>query len=275
MKKNNIPIFYITHLDIFIKTLIMKLISWNLNGIRAVAKKGLNEIIEHMNPDIIGFQETKAQDNQVQEALFDLSGYHIYSNSAIKKGYSGTAILSKTKPIQIIKGIGIDKHDQEGRVLTAEFKDFYFVTVYVPNSGGDLHRLSYRKNWDNDFLNFIKKLEEDKIVYVCGDLNVAHQPIDLKNPNSNYNKTPGYTQDEIDGMNSFIKEGFIDTFRYFNPEKIKYSWWSYRFNCRAKNIGWRLDYFLTSKKGIETINDAFILNDIMGSDHCPVGIEIE
>tara|TARA_Y100000589_G_scaffold332180_1_gene390012 strand:+ start:10004 stop:10765 length:762 start_codon:yes stop_codon:yes gene_type:complete len=253
----------------------MKLISWNLNGIRAVAKKGLNEIIEHMNPDIIGFQETKAQDNQVQEALFDLSGYHIYSNSAIKKGYSGTAILSKTKPIQVIKGLGIEEHDQEGRVLTAEFKNFYFVTVYVPNSGGNLNRLTYRKRWDNDFLNFIKKLEQNKIVYICGDLNVAHQPIDLKNPKSNYNKTPGYTQDEIDGMNNFIKEGLIDTYRYFNPDKIKYSWWSYRFNCRAKNIGWRLDYFLTSKKGIDTINDTFILNDIMGSDHCPVGIEIE
>ena len=251
----------------------MKLISWNLNGIRAVAKKGLNDIIEHMNPDVIGFQETKAQDDQVQESLKDLEGYHIYSNSAIKKGYSGTAILSKIKPIQVMNGIGIEEHDQEGRVLTAEFNDFYFVTVYVPNSGGDLHRLSYRKKWDKDFLDFIKELEKKKIVYVCGDLNVAHQPIDLKNPSSNYNKTPGYTQDEIDGMNTFIKEGLIDTYRYFNPETVKYSWWSYRFNCRAKNIGWRLDYFLTSLKGLESIKDTFILNDIMGSDHCPVGIE--
>jgi len=252
----------------------MKLISWNLNGIRAVAKKGLNELIYQMNPDIIGFQETKAQDDQVKEALADLKGYNLYSNSAEKKGYSGTAILSKSKPLNVIYGIGIEEFDNEGRVLTLEFKNFYFTTVYVPNSGGQLLRLDYRVSWDKELLSFLKELELKKPVFACGDLNVAHQEIDLKNPKSNYNKSAGYMQEEIDGLNNFINAGFKDTFRHFNPETIKYSWWSYRFNSRARNIGWRIDYFLASEKLMETIKNTFILNEILGSDHCPVGIEI-
>ena len=251
----------------------MKLVSWNLNGIRAVAKKGLSDIIAHINADIIGFQETKAQDDQVQAALKNVSGYHIYSSSAIKKGYSGTAILSKKKPINVTYGLGIKEHDQEGRLICAEYESFYFITVYVPNSGSQLNRLNYRKIWDKDLLEYLKK--KNKPVFLSGDLNVAHQPIDLKNPKSNYNKTSGYTQDEIDGMTNFINSGFTDTFRYFYPEKIKYSWWSYRFNARAKNVGWRIDYFLASKNALELVKDAFIMNDVMGSDHCPVGIDLK
>ena len=250
----------------------MKLVSWNLNGIRAVEKKGLSDIIAHINADIIGFQETKAQDDQVQAALKNVSGYHIYSSSAIKKGYSGTAILSKKKPINVTYGLGIEEHDQEGRLICAEYESFYFITVYVPNSGNQLVRLDYRKKWDKDLLKYLKK--KNKPVFLSGDLNVAHQPIDLKNPKSNYNKTSGYTQDEIDGMTNFINSGFTDTFRYFYPEKIKYSWWSYRFNARAKNVGWRIDYFLASKNALELVKDAFIMNDVMGSDHCPVGIDL-
>ena len=252
----------------------MKLISWNLNGIRAVEKKGLIDIVEHINPDIIGFQETKAQDDQVSTALSNLNNYHIYSNSAIKKGYSGTAILTKNKPKSITYGMSIEEHDQEGRLICAEFDKFYFITTYVPNSGSGLKRLDYRERWDKDLLNFLKEKEIKKPVFLCGDLNVAHQPIDLKNPKTNYNKTAGYTQKEIDGLSNIINSGYIDTFRYFYPEKVKYSWWSYRFNSRDKNIGWRLDYFLSSLKGMELVKDAFILNDIMGSDHCPVGIEL-
>ena len=252
----------------------MKLISWNLNGIRAVAKKGLIDKIYSMNPDIIGFQETKAQDDQVREALFGIQGYHIYSNSAQKKGYSGTAILAKKEPLNTLYGIGVEEFDNEGRVLTCEFDDFYFTTVYVPNSGGQLLRLDYRTQWDKAFLNFLKNLELKKPVVVCGDFNVAHKDIDLKNPKPNYNKSAGYMQVEIDGLTNYFNAGFLDTYRHFHPQNIKYSWWSYRFNSRAKNIGWRIDYFLSSAELTNKLKDAFILNDMMGSDHCPVGIEI-
>ena len=252
----------------------MKLISWNLNGIRAVAKKGLIDKIYSMNPDIIGFQETKAQDDQVREALFGIQGYHIYSNSAQKKGYSGTAILAKKEPLNTLYGIGVEEFDNEGRVLTCEFDDFYFTTVYVPNSGGQLLRLDYRTQWDKAFLNFLKNLELKKPVVVCGDFNVAHKDIDLKNPNPNYNKSAGYMQVEIDGLTNYFNAGFLDTYRHFHPQNIKYSWWSYRFNSRAKNIGWRIDYFLSSAELTNKLKDAFILNDMMGSDHCPVGIEM-
>jgi exodeoxyribonuclease-3 len=251
----------------------MKLVSWNLNGIRAVEKKGLSTILEHINADIIGFQETKAQDDQVLEALKEVSGYHIFSNSAVKKGYSGTAILSKKEPIKVTYGLGIEEHDQEGRLICAEYEDFYYITVYVPNSGTGLVRLKYRTKWDNDLLEFVNN--KDKPVFLCGDLNVAHQELDLKNPKSNYNKTAGYTQFEIDGMTNYINSGFTDTFRHFYPQEIKYSWWSYRFSARLKNIGWRLDYFLASEDALNMVNDAFILNDVMGSDHCPVGIELK
>ena len=252
----------------------MRLISWNLNGIRAVAKKGLIEKIYSMNPDVIGFQETKAQNDQVREALFGIDGYEIFSNSAEKKGYSGTAILSKKKPISFQNGIGIEEFDNEGRVLTCEFEEFYFVTVYVPNSGGQLLRLDYRISWDKAFLQFLKNLERTKPVIVCGDFNVAHQPIDLKNPKANYNKSAGYMQQEIDGLDNYLNSGFIDTYREFYPDSIAYSWWSYRFNARAKNIGWRIDYFLSSNSIKNQIKDAFILDQMMGSDHCPVGIEM-
>ena len=251
----------------------MKLVSWNLNGIRAVEKKGLSTILEHINADIIGFQETKAQDDQVLEALKEVSGYHIFSNSAVKKGYSGTAILSKKEPIKVTYGLGIEEHDQEGRLICAEYEDFYYITVYVPNSGTGLVRLKYRTKWDNDLLEFVNN--KDKPVFLCGDLNVAHQELDLKNPKSNYNKTAGYTQFEIDGMTNYINSGFTDTFRHYYPQEIKYSWWSYRFSARLKNIGWRLDYFLASEDALNMVNDAFILNDVMGSDHCPVGIELK
>ncbi len=252
----------------------MKLISWNLNGIRAVAKKGLNDIIYDMDPDVIGFQETKAQDDQVKEALSELKGYYIYSNSAEKKGYSGTAILSKTKPLSVSYGINIKEFDHEGRVITAEYEKFYFVTVYVPNSGRELKILNYRVQLNAAFLNYLKKLETNKPVIMCGDLNVAHKEIDLKNPKANYNKSAGYMQEEIDGLNNLIENNFLDTFRHHFPEEIKYTWWSYRFNCRMKNIGWRIDYFLSSGKIINEIHDAFILNEVMGSDHCPVGVHL-
>ena len=253
----------------------MKLISWNLNGIRAVEKKGLVNILNEIDADIIGFQETKAQDDQVLKALSELKGYHIVVNSAIKKGYSGTAILSKIKPVSIQKGMDIIEHDQEGRLICAEFESFYFITTYVPNSGSGLHRLDYRAKWDKDLFDFLNEKNRIKPVFLCGDLNVAHQAIDLKNPKSNYNKTAGYTQKEIDGMNNLLHSGYIDTFRNFYPNEVKYSWWSYRFNSRAKNIGWRLDYFLASKNAIDIVEDAYILNDVLGSDHCPVGVNLK
>jgi len=252
----------------------IKIISWNVNGIRALQKKGLNEIVENLNTDILCLQETKAQDDQVREVLFD-SGYHFTSNSAVRKGYSGTAIMCKEEPIKFISDIGIDNHDQEGRVLTAEYENFYLVNVYVPNSGSELVRLDYRKQWDADFLSYLKALEEKKPVIICGDLNVAHQPIDLANPKNNYNKTAGYTQVEIDGLDNLIKSGFVDTFRMKYPTKAAYSWWSYRFNARARNIGWRIDYFLASPDIAKNVTDAFILPDVIGSDHCPVGINIK
>lgn len=252
-----------------------KLISWNLNGVRAVAKKGLVDIIHELNADVICFQETKAQDDQVLEALDGLKGYHIYTYSAIKKGYSGTAILAKEKPLSIKVGLGIEEHDTEGRLITAEFKNYFLLTTYVPNSQGGLKRLPYRMQWDADLLNHMKELEKSKPVIICGDMNVAHQPIDLKNPDSNFNKTAGYTEQEIGGMDNFLKGGYTDSFRYFYPTEIKYSWWSYRMAARDRNIGWRLDYFLVSDKIIDKTKDAFILNDVFGSDHCPVGIDIE
>ncbi len=252
----------------------LKLISWNVNGIRAVAKKGFKEIVEGFNTDILCLQETKAQDDQVREVIFDY-GFYFDSNSAIRKGYSGTAILSKQEPISVTPDIGLENHDQEGRVLAAEYENFFLVNVYTPNSGSELVRLDYRKQWDIDFLNYLKSLEEKKPVILCGDLNVAHQPIDLANPKNNYNKTAGYTQVEIDGMNKLLESGFVDTFRAKYPNKVAYSWWSYRFSARAKNIGWRIDYFLVSQSIANNVTNAFIMPEVVGSDHCPVGIEIE
>jgi exodeoxyribonuclease III len=253
----------------------MKIISWNVNGIRAVAKKNLFMDLENLDPDMLCLQETKAQDDQVVEALAALDGYHIYSFSAEKKGYSGTAILSKTEPISISKGIGVNEHDNEGRVLCAEFDKFYLISVYVPNSGSELKRLGYRQEWDLAFFDYLKKLEESKPAIVCGDFNVAHREIDLARPKANYNKYAGYMQEEIDGMDRFTQGGFVDSFRYFYPDKTDaYSWWSYRAGARGKNIGWRIDYFLVSESIMPNVKCASILNDVMGSDHCPVAIEL-
>ncbi len=252
----------------------MKLISWNVNGIRATVGKGFIEKLQEMNPDVICLQETKAQVDQVKEALFGIE-YHIYANSAERKGYSSTAILSKTEPISVTNDMGVAEHDTEGRVMTAEYDKFYLVTVYTPNSGSELARLDYRVDWDRVFLNHIKTLETRKPVIICGDLNVAHKPLDIKNDKSNYNKSAGYTQKEIDGIDAIVNAGFVDTFRHFYPEEEKFSWWSFRAGARSKNIGWRIDYFLTSESLKPNLKDAFILNEVEGSDHCPVGLEIE
>ncbi len=254
----------------------MKIISWNVNGIRAVAKKNFFEDFKSINADIFCIQETKAQDDQVAETLACIDSYHIYSNSAEKKGYSGTAILSKAKPLQVSRDIGIAEHDAEGRVLCLEYDPFFMVNVYVPNSGNELKRLDYRQDWDKSFFNYLKNLEKTKPVIVCGDFNVAHKAIDLARPKPNYNKSAGFMQEEIDGMDRYRQGGFIDTFRHFYPNETgKYSWWSYRAGARGKNVGWRIDYFLVSESFLPKLHEATILNDVMGSDHCPVGIELK
>jgi len=251
----------------------MNIISWNVNGIRAIVKKDFFESVKMMNPDVLCLQETKAQDQEVKKALFSLADYPLYCNSAEKKGYSGTAILSKTIPINMSKGMDIVEHDTEGRILCAEYSKFYLVNVYVPNSGQQLKRLEYRKKWNTDFLNYLKKLEKIKPVIVCGDFNVAHHAIDLKNDKSNYNKTAGYIQVEIDGMDDMIKAGFVDSYRYLYPDKIAYTYWSYRFKARERNTGWRIDYFLISKSLVDKIKSVEILSDYYGSDHCPIKLE--
>ncbi|MCB9257192.1 MAG: exodeoxyribonuclease III [Chitinophagales bacterium] len=253
----------------------MKLISFNVNGVRAIVKKDFFKSVSTMQADVLCLQETKAQDEQVLESLSELKNYRIYCNSAEKKGYSGVAILSKKEPLSISRDIQIDVHDTEGRVLCAEYEDFYLVNVYVPNSGSELKRLTYRQKWDKDFLAYLKNLEKTKAVIVCGDFNVANTDIDLANPKSNYNKSAGYMQEEIDGMNNLLKSGFIDSFRYFHPEKIKYSWWSYRAGARERNVGWRIDYFLVSEFFKEKMENAEIYNEIYGSDHCPVALSIK
>ncbi|HEY0978554.1 MAG TPA: exodeoxyribonuclease III [Flavobacteriales bacterium] len=253
----------------------MKLISFNVNGIRASASKGLATSLKLINADIVCFQETKATPAQVAEALKDVEGYHLTADSAEKPGYSGTAILSREKPLEVAFGIpGGDEHNKEGRVITARFQDFIVVNTYVPNSGQDLKRLGYRGTWDAALRGHLVNLAQgDLPVIFTGDLNVAHQPIDIARPKPNYNKTAGYMQSEIDGIAALLGSGFTDTFRHKYPEVVKYSWWSQRFGAREKNVGWRIDYVLVSK-GFETkIKDAFILNEILGSDHCPVGIE--
>jgi exodeoxyribonuclease III len=253
----------------------MKIISWNVNGIRAITQKNFFADIENLKSDIICLQETKASDQQVAEALSPLNGYHVFSNSAERPGYSGTSTLSRIKPLNVSTGIGIDDHDSEGRVLCLEFDTFYLVNVYVPNSGSELKRLAYRQQWDVDFYNYLKNLEKSKPVIVCGDFNVAHKEIDLARPKANYNKSAGYMQEEIDGMDRFTQGGLVDTFRHFYPDETdRYSWWSYRAGARGKNIGWRIDYFLASKSILPAIKKSYILDHVTGSDHCPVGIEI-
>lgn len=253
----------------------MRLVSWNVNGVRAAVRKDFISSVAAIQPDVLCLQETKAQDDQVLEALQDLQGYEIQPYSAVRKGYSGTCVISRKAPLSLRFGIGNEEHDQEGRVITAEFADYFLVTVYTPNSGAGLKRLEYRAQWDIDFLAHLKKLEESKPVIVCGDLNVCHREIDIARPKANYNKSPGYTQKEIDGLDRIIDAGFTDTFRHFYPDTVKYSWWSMRGGAREKNVGWRLDYFLTSSALQDRLSDASILNDIYGSDHCPVVLELK
>lgn len=253
----------------------MKIISWNINGIRAIVKKGFFESIKRLNPDILCLQETKAQDDEVVKALAPIDGYRHFYNSAHKKGYSGTALLSKSEPSNVILDMDISQHDAEGRVQCAEYESFYLVNVYVPNSGQQLDRLGYRKEWDADFLKYLKDLEKKKPLIACGDFNVAHRPIDLKNDKSNYNKTAGYTQIEIDGMDNFLDSGFVDAFRFLHPNEVAYTYWSYRFKARERNTGWRIDYFLLSNSLREKVKAVNIYSDVMGSDHCPIGLEID
>ena len=248
----------------------MKIISWNINGIRAITKKNFFEDISKMDPDILCLQETKAQLNEVQAALTKLSNYNHFYNSADRRGYSGVAILSKQKPISVTYDMGIAEHDTEGRVICAEFDGFYLVNVYVPNSGQKLERLGYRKTWDSEFRHYLKKLEKTNPVVLGGDLNVAHRPIDLKNDKANYNKTAGYTQIEIDGMDKLLNAGFVDSYRNFHPKTVAYTYWSYRFRARERNSGWRLDYFLVSEFFMDNVKRVEILSEYYGSDHCPI-----
>lgn len=249
----------------------MKCISWNVNGIRACVKKGFLDFFKEADADIFCIQETKMQEGQLD---LDLDGYEQYWNYAVKKGYSGTAIFTKERPLAVTYGMAIEEHDQEGRVITLEYEDFYFVTVYTPNSQSELARLDYRMTWEDDFLAYLKGLEEKKPVVFCGDLNVAHKEIDLKNPKTN-RKNAGFTDEERGKFTDLLAAGFTDTFRYLYPDVGGiYSWWSYRFSARAKNAGWRIDYFCVSDCLKDKIEDAKILTDVMGSDHCPIELDI-
>lgn len=250
----------------------MKLISWNVNGLRAVLKKGFTEFFKQIDADIFCIQETKMQQGQIED--FNLPGYFEYWNSAEKKGYSGTAIFTKIKPINATYGLGIEEHDKEGRVITLEFEGFYLVDIYTPNSKRELERLEYRMIWEDEIRKYLTNLNKQKPVIMCGDLNVAHKEIDLKNPKTN-RKNAGFTDEERGKMTQLLEANFIDTFRYVYPEKIAYSWWSYMGNARAKDVGWRIDYFIVSNSIKNKIKDAYIYKDVFGSDHCPVGLEIE
>lgn len=252
----------------------MKLISWNVNGIRAVLKKGFAEWFAEVQPDILCLQETKARPEQVELPL-EFAGYHQYWNAAEKPGYSGTLILTKEKPLSVVNGISIDHHDTEGRVITAEYESFYVVTVYTPNSQNELKRLDYRTSWDADFLAYCKNLEKSKPVIFCGDLNVAHNEIDLARPKAN-KKNAGFSPQERANFDNIVTAGFTDTFRHFYPDTTEaYSWWSYRAGARGKNIGWRLDYFCTSAALTDKLKSAYILPEVLGSDHCPVVLELK
>lgn len=247
----------------------MKLISWNVNGLRACMNKGFKEFMDSVDADIFCVQETKMQREQ---AAFVFDGYEEYWNSAEKKGYSGTAVFSKTKPLSVSYGLGIEEHDKEGRVITAEFQDFYLVNVYTPNAQRGLERLDYRMVWEDVFRRYVKELDEKKPVIICGDLNVAHSEIDLKNFKTNVGNA-GFTYEERGKMTELLAAGFVDSFRYLYPDKTgAYSWWSYMFKAREKNAGWRIDYFIVSQKLADRIDDAVIYPEVMGSDHCPVGL---
>ena len=250
----------------------MKLISWNVNGLRACVQKGFLDIFKELDADMFCIQESKLQEGQIS---LELEGYHQYWNYAIKKGYSGTAIFTRREPMSVAYGIGIEEHDQEGRVITLEFAEFYLVTVYTPNSQSELARLDYRMRWEDAFLSYLKGLEEKKPIVFCGDLNVAHKEIDLKNPKTN-RKNAGFTDEERGKFSTLLGQGFIDTYRYFYPDQEGiYSWCSYRFQARKKNAGWRIDYFCVSESLKEKLVDAKIHTEIMGSDHCPVELDID
>ncbi len=253
----------------------VSVVTWNVNGIRAIIKKEFTDSVRAINPDILMLQETKATEDEVRQALEALSeDYSIYANhSKARKGYSGTAILVKNEPVQVVSDMNMEEHDQEGRVLTAEFDSFYVVNVYTPNSGQGLKRLDYRKKWDEDFLAYLESLT-GKPVLVGGDLNVAHQPIDLANPKSNYNKTSGYTQVEIDGLSTILAAGYHDVFRITYPEEQQFTYWNYMFNARARNVGWRIDYFLAQDPLLSKVEDIIIHNQYLGSDHCPVEVRL-
>ena len=250
----------------------MKLISWNVNGLRACVGKNFMDFFQEMDADIFCLQETKLQEGQIE---LDLPGYYQYWNYAVKKGYSGTAVFTKKEPLSVSYGIGIEEHDQEGRVITLEYPEFYMVTVYTPNSQNELARLDYRMKWEEDFLAYLKRLEENKPVIFCGDLNVAHKEIDLKNPKTN-RKNAGFTDEEREKFSILLENGFVDTFRHFYPEQEGiYSWWSYRFRAREKNAGWRIDYFIVSDALKDQLESASIHQEIFGSDHCPVELKLK
>ena len=251
---------------------MMKLVSWNVNGLRACLTKGFQETFDALDADIFCLQETKMQEGQAE---ITAPGYHFYLNSAEKKGYSGTAVFTKEEPLNISYGIGMDEHDHEGRVITLEFPAFFLVNVYTPNAQDGLKRLSYRMHWEDDFRAYLMRLDEKKPVITCGDFNVAHEEIDLKNPQSNH-QNAGFSDEERAKFSELLQSGFTDTFRYFYPDaEGAYSWWSYRFNARSRNAGWRIDYFLVSDRFAGAVQDAQILNEVTGSDHCPVSLEVE
>ena len=251
-------------------------VSWNVNGIRAIIKKGFQDAIKEMNPSVLCLQETKADADEARETLEALKGYHIFVNSSkARKGYSGTAIITLVEPVNVTYDIGYEEFDQEGRVITAEFTNHFIVTVYTPNSGDGLARLDFREKWDQEFGGYIEWLRKRKPVIVCGDLNVAHKPIDLAHPKENYNKSAGYTQREIDGFSRLLDSGMVDSFRHFYPDEKKYSYWNYVTFGRDKNEGWRIDHFLVDNRMMPAVKDSRIFNEYHGSDHCPVGIKIE
>lgn len=249
----------------------MKFISWNVNGFRACLTKGFEEFFKDVDADFFCIQETKMQPGQAE---FETPDYHQYWYSAEKKGYSGTAIFAKKEPISVSYGLGIEEHDHEGRAITLEYEDFYLLCVYTPNAQRELARLSYRMEWEDALREYMKALDSKKPVIYCGDLNVAHEEIDLKNPKTNH-FSAGFSDEERGKFTELLQSGFKDTFRSLYPEEVKYSWWSYMYGARAKNVGWRIDYFVVSNRIIDKVKDSFILNEIMGSDHCPVGIEID
>lgn len=254
----------------------MKLVSWNVNGLRAVVTKGFEKFFRDINADIFCVQETKMQEDQIDDKINSIfKGYNCYWNSAEKKGYSGTAIFTKMQPLNVTYGIGIEEHDKEGRVITLEFEKFYLVDCYTPNSKRELERLDYRMTWEDEFRKYLLTLNSKKPVVMCGDLNVAHNEIDLKNPKTN-RRNAGFTDEERGKMTELLNSGFTDTFRYLYPDKTDmYSWWSYMFKAREKNVGWRIDYFIVSKSIEDKIKESYIFSEVMGSDHCPVGLDLE